>query len=324
MPNLNRFTGPRIKSSSSAGFVTLLAVSAIVAAATINRHLSKKAERDNPPQGRFIEIDGVRLHYVERGQGPALVLLHGNGSMIQDFESSGLIDMAAKSYRVIAFDRPGYGHSTRPRGTVWTPDAQARLLQAALASLGVPKFTLLGHSWGASVAVALALAFPNAVSKLVLASGYYYPTPRLDVILLSGPAIPAVGDVIAHTISPMAGRIMWPLALKKIFGPAPVPAKFAGFPKELALRPSQMRASSAEAAMMIPDAFAYSGEYHTLKMPVTVIAGEDDRLIDIDSQSARLHREISGSKFRQIKSHGHMIHQTATAEVMAAIDESAA
>jgi len=52
---------------------------------------------------------------VERGEGEPLVLLHGNGSMIQDFKSSGLIDMAAAEYRVIAFDRPGHGHSDRPR-----------------------------------------------------------------------------------------------------------------------------------------------------------------------------------------------------------------
>ena len=87
----------------------------MAAAAVVNRRLADKALRDNPPQGRFIDIDGVRLHYVERGSGRPLVLLHGNGSMIQDFESSGLIDLAAKDYRVIVFDRPGFGHSLRPR-----------------------------------------------------------------------------------------------------------------------------------------------------------------------------------------------------------------
>ncbi|HEY0571666.1 MAG TPA: alpha/beta hydrolase, partial [Enterovirga sp.] len=81
-----------------------MAVSAIV-----NRARAGKAERENPPIGAFIEVDGVRLHYVERGQGQPLVLLHGNGSMIQDFDSSGLIDMAAEKYRVIVFDRPGFG-----------------------------------------------------------------------------------------------------------------------------------------------------------------------------------------------------------------------
>ena len=90
----------------------VVAVAALAASALVNRDLAAKAERDNPARGQFVEIDGVRLHYVERGNGEPLVLLHGNGSMIQDFESSGLLDMAAAKYRVIAFDRPGYGHTT--------------------------------------------------------------------------------------------------------------------------------------------------------------------------------------------------------------------
>ncbi|MGY4410021.1 hypothetical protein ACVWW4_001757 [Bradyrhizobium sp. LB7.1] len=61
----------------------------IVATAIVNRLLASKAQRDNPPQGRFIDVEGVRLHYLERGRGKPLVLFHGNGSMIQDFHSSG-------------------------------------------------------------------------------------------------------------------------------------------------------------------------------------------------------------------------------------------
>jgi hypothetical protein len=100
-----------------------VAIAALAAAAIVNKRLANKAERDNPPAGRFLDVNGVRLHYVERGTGEAVVLLHGNGSMIQDFESSGLIDLAAKDHRVIVFDRPGFGHSERPRSVVWTPDA---------------------------------------------------------------------------------------------------------------------------------------------------------------------------------------------------------
>src|SRR4030095_8086014 len=104
----------------------------LVASAILNRVLTKRAERRNPPTGQFITVDGVRLHYVERGTGTPLVLLHGNGSMIEDFQSSGLIDLAAKDYRVIAIDRPGFGHTNRPRRTIWTPEAQADLVAAFL------------------------------------------------------------------------------------------------------------------------------------------------------------------------------------------------
>jgi hypothetical protein len=110
-----------------------------IAAGRLNRWLTKRAERHNPPIGRFITVHGVKLHYVERGSGTPLVLLHGNGSMIQDFDSSGLIDSASKRYRVIAFDRPGFGYSDRPRDTIWTPAAQADLIAAAMVKIGAGK-----------------------------------------------------------------------------------------------------------------------------------------------------------------------------------------
>src|ERR1700709_2262316 len=98
--------------------------------------------------------------------------------MIPDFQSSGLIDLAAEHYRVIVFDRPGFGHSSRPRDTIWTPHAQADLLAKAILRLNVQHAIVLGHSWGASVAVAMALKHPELVQALVLASGYYFPTVR--------------------------------------------------------------------------------------------------------------------------------------------------
>jgi pimeloyl-ACP methyl ester carboxylesterase len=300
-----------------------IAIGALAAIALLNRHLAKKAEHDNPPADRFLEVNGVRLHYIERGSGFALLLLHGNGSMIQDFESSGLIDLAAKDYRVIVFDRPGFGHSDRPRNVVWTPDAQADLIKHALERLGVSNAIVLGHSWGASVAVALALKYPGLVRGLVLASGYYFPTARPDVVAMAAPSLPLVGDILSHTVSPLISRATWPLMMAKIFGPRSMPKKFEAFPREMALRPSQIRASAAESALMIPDAFHLRNQYADLKMPVVIIAGDQDRLIDIDTQSARLHADVSQSGFHRLPGHGHMIHQTATDQVMSAIREVA-
>jgi pimeloyl-ACP methyl ester carboxylesterase len=302
--------------ATAAAIIGALALSALA-----NRRLAKKAESDNPPVGQFLEVNGVRLHYVERGSGEPLVLLHGNGSMIQDFQSSGLIDSASKNYRVIVFDRPGFGHSDRPRNVIWTPTAQADLINRALQRLGVSHATVLGHSWGASVAVALALKYPKLVRGLVLASGYYYPTARADVLALSLPAVPLAGDVICQTLSPIAARIMWPVLMAKIFGPLSVPKKFEGFPKEMAVRPSQIRAAAAESALMIPDAFDFQDQYANLEMPVSIIAGEEDRLIDIDEQSRRLHANVAQSKFHRVPGGGHMVHQTATNSIMSAINE---
>ena len=299
-------------------------IGALTTLALLNRHLAKNAERENPAAGRFLNVNGVRLHYVERGSGEALILLHGNGSMIQDFESSGLIDLAAKHYRVIVIDRPGFGHSDRPRNVVWTPDVQAELIRGALKRLNVSNALVLGHSWGASVAVALALKYPTLVRGLILASGYYYPTARPDVIAMGMPALPLIGDVLSYTVSPLISRAVWPLMMAKIFGPNSVPDKFGAFPKEMALRPSQIRASAAESALMIPDAFFLRNQYADLKMPVVIIAGDQDRLIDTDTQSARLHSDVGQSRFHRVAENGHMIQQTATHQVMAAIREVAA
>jgi pimeloyl-ACP methyl ester carboxylesterase len=308
--------------SQGSGTIALAAVAgALAATAVLNRYLAKKAERDNPPAGKFLEIDGVRVHYVERGEGDALVLLHGNGSMIQDFGSSGLIEMAAERYRVIAIDRPGFGHSKRPRDKVWTPQAQAELIHEALRRIGVSRAIVLGHSWGTQVAIALALKHPESVRGLVLASGYYYPSLRADVFALSLPAVPVIGDVLRYTISPLLTRALWPLLMRKIFGPAAVPQKFRdGFPKAMAVRPSQLRAAAMESALMIPDASVFRNSYKSLKMPVSIIAGVEDRLIDIDEQSARLHREIVQSTLHRVAGVGHMVHQSSPDAVLRVID----
>jgi pimeloyl-ACP methyl ester carboxylesterase len=146
------------------------------------------------------------------------------------------------------------------RATSFDAGCQAELIKHALERLG--------HSWGASVAVALALKYPDLIRGLVLASGYYYPTARPDVIAMGAPALPVIGDILCHTLSPLISRAIWPLMMTKIFGPRSVPAKFGAFPKEMALRPSQIRASAAESALMIPDAFNLRNQYSDLKMPV--------------------------------------------------------
>ena len=162
---------------------------------------TRDAEEQYPPVGRFLDVDGVRLHYIERGQGDPLVLIHGNGTMLQDFAFSGIVDQLADRYRVIAIDRPGYGYSSRPR-QLWTPAAHARLFRSALLQLGVDRAMIYGHSWGTLVAVALALEAPSLVRGLVLGSGYYYPTLRADTFLLSPPAIPVIGDASATRFRP--------------------------------------------------------------------------------------------------------------------------
>src|SRR5882757_9821526 len=137
-----------------------------------------RAEAHHRPVDGFITVDGARLHYFEKGRGTPVVLLHGNGSMIGDFVSSGITERAATGHRVIAFDRPGFGYSERPRGRRWGPTEQAKLFLRAFALLGIEQPIVVGHSWGTLVALALALESGHKVAGLVLLSGYYYPMPR--------------------------------------------------------------------------------------------------------------------------------------------------
>jgi pimeloyl-ACP methyl ester carboxylesterase len=298
-------------------------VVSLAATAILNRVLAERAEFKNPPGGKFVTVEGVRLHYVERGTGPPLVLLHGNGSMIQDFQSSGLLDLAAKRYRVIAFDRPGFGHSNRPRSKIWTPEVQAALLQAALVKIGASEAVVLGHSWGTLVAIALALRNPQMVKALVLVSGYYFPTARAEVIAFSPPALPVIGDLLSHTLAPLLSRLIWPLLIRKIFSPRPVPRKFGNFPREMALRPSQLQAAAAESALMIPAARVFQNTYHQIEVPVVIVVGAGDRYVET-SQSVRLQRLIPNSRLHLISGSGHMVHQTATQDIMSAIETAAA
>ncbi|SAK94598.1 alpha/beta fold family hydrolase [Caballeronia catudaia] len=110
--------------------------SAGMAAWTATR--ARRAERDFPRFGQFIDVDGVRLHYRDEGEGegPVVVLLHGNLVTAQDFFASRLFDRLSPRHRVIAFDRPGFGHSRRPRDRFWTPQAQAASIQLALKNSG--------------------------------------------------------------------------------------------------------------------------------------------------------------------------------------------
>lgn len=297
---------------------------ALAAAALFVGYRSRKAEQAYPPEGKFIDVDGVRLHYLEKGEGEPLVLLHGNTTMGMDFTLSGLVDMAAKRYRVIVFDRPGYGYSERPRSTIWTSEAQAKLLHRALEMIGVQRAIVLGHSLGALVAVAMALDRPSSVKSLVLSSGYYYPTLRPEVPWTMQPAIPILGDVMRYTITPLTMRMLWPLMLKREFTPAPVAESMKKLPPWMALRPSQIRASSAEMILLYRDVMSLGRRYQELKLPVVLVAGSGDRLVYRSRHSDRLHQELPHAEYRIIEECGHMVHHVAPAKVLEAIDAAAA
>ena len=315
-PSTARLAGHRRKL-----MLALSTLSALAACWLAVRRRSARAEREYPPNGRFVEVDGVRLHYLDRGKratGPVLLLLHGNVVAADDFRLSGLLERLSADSRVLAFDRPGFGYSARPRTTVWTPQEQARLLLQALDQLGVTQCVVLAHSWGTLVALAMGLQAPAVVQGLLLLSGYYYPSLRPDVPLAALPAMPVVGEVWRHTVAPLLGRATWPLAARGMFSPAPVPDSFREEDPWTLLRPSQLRAVAAEAALMVPAATTLEERYASLSMPVIIMAGADDHVISASHHSAQLHQAIPHSELLLLPEAGHMLPHLAQDEIVAA------
>ena len=296
---------------------------------------ARRAERDNPPVGRFLELDGVRLHYLDEGPadtgttgvggGPPVVLLHGNAVTLDDWIVSGVFDLVARSRRVVAFDRPGFGYSERPRGRSWTPAAQARLLRRACRRLGVERPVVVGHSWGTLVALAWALQAPQEVAGLVLVSGYYYPSTRLDAALVTPAAVPVLGDLLNHTVSPpltqydAAGHIAHDVCAAPRAGSLPVTLS----PRALIPRPKQIRAMSQEGAIMVPAAAALRRHYGGFSCPSVVMTGDADRVVDPEDQSIRLAHELNDAELRIVPGAGHMVHHAVPLEVAEAINRVA-
>jgi pimeloyl-ACP methyl ester carboxylesterase len=268
-------------------------------------HTRVRAERRaHPARGGF----AAGLHYVEAGFGPPAVFLHGMGSMLQDFELCGVFSRAADTHRAVAFDRPGYGYST-PGANL--PSEQAAMLHKAFRRLGIAQPLIVAHSLGTLVAIAYALRYPDDVRGLVLASGYYYPTVRPDALVLVPPAIPLIGTLMRHTISPLIGRLLWPAWLKMLFAPREVPRYMEHFPTWQALQPKQLHAVGREAALAVPVTAAMRKVYLALRVPVAIVAGAQDRYLSTRAHSRRLHETLANSTYLEVPGAGHMVHHAA-------------
>lgn len=315
----------------TAATIGLGAAAALAGAALYNHWQSRRAERDNPPVGRFLDLDGLRLHYLDEGPAqtgradPPVVLLHGNAVTLDDWVVSGVFDLAVRSRRVVAFDRPGFGYSARPRGRSWTPAAQAHLLRRACRRLGIRRPVLVGHSWGTLVALAWALQARHEVAGLVLLAGYYFPGARLDAVLVAPAATPVLGDLLTHTISPPLTQMTLPSTLRAMFAPRRVPVRFQHlFPQALIPRPKQIGAMAEEGAIMVPAAAALRRHYGDVRCPSIVMTGDGDRIVAPEDQSVRLAQELDDAELRLVPRAGHMLHHAVPGEVADAIIRVAA
>ena len=124
-----------------------------------------------PKDATYLNVDGTRVRYVDVGEGPTVVLLHGFASSIENWVT--VMPRLVKDHRVIAIDLRGFGWTDRPVAD-YSPAAQAKLLKDVLDERKVGKIALVAHSWGSSVALAFALAYPDQVERLALYDAWVY------------------------------------------------------------------------------------------------------------------------------------------------------
>ncbi len=124
-----------------------------------------------PKGAQFITEKGVRVRVRDVGKGPAVLLLHGFASALETWVT--VTPQLEKTHRVISLDLKGFGWTDRPAGD-YSPMAQAELVRGVLDQLGVREFDLVAHSWGSSVALALALQAPERVQKIALYDAWVF------------------------------------------------------------------------------------------------------------------------------------------------------
>lgn len=126
-----------------------------------------------PFESRFVEVAGARLHYVDEGAGPCLVMLHGNPTW--SFLYRRLIAALCDRYRCLAIDLAGMGLSDPPSGFSGLPQDQAGLVAAALRQLEIREATLIAHDWGGPIGIGAMLADPGRITRLVLGNTWAWP-----------------------------------------------------------------------------------------------------------------------------------------------------
>jgi len=291
--------------------------------ALFSRQIARKVEAALPPLGRFFEFGEARIHYLDEGTGPAIVLVHGLGGQMRHFTALGQA-LRRRGLRTIAIDRPGSGHSSRFQTAA--PSAQARAVAELIRHLGLERPLVVGHSLGGAVALALALDFPETAGGLVLLAPLTQPQAEVPA-LFRGLAIRSLlmRRLIAWTLAVPLGIRQGPAALKTVFAPEPVPADFAvaggGL---LSLRPKAFIAASADLVAAQDAMELQAVRYPTLDLPVGVLFGTEDRILDCARHALTLRDQIADVELELIEGAGHMLPLTRVDAAVAFIERTLA
>ena len=270
---------------------------------------ARKVESILPPKGAFVDVPGARLHYRESGQGhgPAILMIHGLGGQLAHF-TYGVAGRLAGRYRVVAVDRPGCGWSTRADGAQADLSTQAAALAALVDHLGLARPLVVGHSLGGALALALALDHPDKVAGLALLAPLSHIQEQVPPVFKGLTiASPRLRKLVAWTLAIPGSVAGSAKTLEQVFGPEAVPKDFAtrggGL---LALRPSAFLAASDDLQALPASLPAQEARYGTLRIPVGILYGKDDRILDWRANGQALAAKVPGARLELIEG-GHML-----------------
>jgi pimeloyl-ACP methyl ester carboxylesterase len=258
---------------------------------------------------KFVTVERLHVRYIESGRGPAVVMIHGNAGSIEDFEF-GTIQALALNYRVVAVDRPGHGKSDRPIATTVNVEYQARLLHQVLLSLGVTQPVLIGHSWGAALALSYALQYATEVSALILIAPAAYPDAGESRFLQVMNKPPVIGDVPLMLGRSILGRHILKGILRRAFSPQQLPEKYFRLVASSWLGRSQLKAYLDDESNLNASLRKLSKHYSEISIPVVILTGDHDQVVSPLENAYRLKDSIANSQLIELKNTGHEIPQT--------------
>lgn len=274
-----------------------------------------------PPEGRFVTVEGRRLHAVVAGEGPDLVLIHGSSGSTRDYTFR-FLEAVKRRYRTFVIDRPGLGFSDElPEGSETIFD-QARLLSAAAAALGATRPIVLGQSYGGAVALAWALDRPAAAVVTVGGvSRAWEPGLPLYYRLIS----PPLGQrLLVPLIAAWLPRAEVRRRIADVFAPQRMPAGYdLWLDPGLVTRRAVLRANARQRARLKPEVAEMQARYGELRLPIELVHGDADTTVPIAVHARPFAAEVPSAHLTELPGIGHMPHHVAEAAVLDAIDRAA-